>query len=107
MDAAEEQSRDMRNVGEQQRADFLCDLAETLEVPQPWIRRAAGHDNFRPLLSRHRADLIEVDDVIFAIDHVLRRLPESPRDAYRPSVRQMPAMGEHEAHDRVARLKQR
>ena len=51
MHAADDQSGDVRDVGEQKRADLFCDFAENLEVELARIGGRAGHDYFRPLLA--------------------------------------------------------
>src|SRR5579884_763434 len=59
------------------------------------------------MLLRQPLHFVEVDEVIVAPDAVLDRVEPLARLRWGSAVREMPARGEAEAHDRVARLEQR
>ncbi len=61
MRTGDDQARDMRDVGEQERADLLGDLAENLEIELARIGGGPGHDHLRPLAPRHLAHRVVVD----------------------------------------------
>src|SRR5438552_2871461 len=61
MRAAGDQSGNVRDVGEEQRADLIGDLAEPREVNRPRIRAVSAQDHPRLELLRFRAHRVEVD----------------------------------------------
>src|ERR1700687_2678544 len=107
MRAGDDQPRNMRDVGEQEGADLFGDLAEDLEVELARIGGGSGDDNLRPLLFRQIAYRVVVDPLSLALDLVMHWAPEDSGSADGPSMRQMAAMRQRQAHQRVARLQQR
>ena len=65
------QPADVRDVGQQIRADFIGDLAEFLPVRHPRIGRVTGNDHLGLMLLRQRADLVIVELLGFFIDRIM------------------------------------
>ena len=82
-------------------------LREARVVPRARIRRAAAKDQLRPRLARERLDAVQVDAMRLGVDLVLRRLVNDAREIHAPAVRQMAAERQAEAHDGIARLRER
>ncbi len=107
MDTGRDQSGEMRHVDHEVRADLVGDRAETGEVDDPRVGRAAGDDDFRLVLERQPLDLVEVDQGIVAPDAVLNGMQPLAGDRRRRPVREVAAGGERHAQQRFARLHQR
>ena len=101
------QPGEMRHVDQEKRADLVADRAEAGEIEVTRISRAAGNDQFRPMLLGEPLDLVEIDQVIVLPDAILHGVEPFARLRRRSTVSQMPARGEAETHDRIARLQQR
>ncbi len=97
----------MRHVDQEKRSDFIADLAEALEIEVARISRAAGDDQLGLMLLGEPLDLIEIDEMVVAADAILDGVEPFARLRRRRAMRQMPAGGEAQAHDRVAGLEQR
>ena len=69
--AGRDEPREVRHVAEEQRADLVGDLAEAPRLDRPRVRRAAAHDELRPVLLREREDVVVVDEVRLARDAVV------------------------------------
>ena len=107
MDAAGDEAGEVRHVHHQIRADRIGDLAEALEVPDARISRAAGKDQLRFVLLGDTLDLVVVEQLVLAAHAIGDDLEPLAAHVDRRAVGQMPARGKVEAHERVARLKQR
>ncbi len=100
-----DQAREVRHVDHQVRADLVRDAAEGGEVELTGVRGPAGHDQLRPGLLGQTLDLVHVHDagaVDVVRDHVVQLAGEVDLHA----VGQVTAVGQVQAHDRVARLQQ-
>ena len=107
MRAAGHEAGEVRHVDQELGADFVGDLAEAAEVEHARIGRAAGDDDLRPVLLRELLDLVHVDAVVVAAHAVRHRLEPAARHVHGRSVGQVPAGGEVETHEGVARRHQR
>jgi hypothetical protein len=68
--ARHDQAGIVGHVAHQQRADFVGDLAELLEIDLPRISRAAGDDHLRLLGAGDLGGLVIVDQVILDADAI-------------------------------------
>src|SRR5487761_1164564 len=106
MRAAGDQAGEMRYVDHEIRADAVGNLAETREIDEARISRAAGDDQLRLLLPRQALDLVHVDMRVLAPDSVMDRPEPFARLIHRRTVGQVAAGGERHAHEDVAGLEQ-
>ena len=102
-----DQAGEVRHVDHQQRADLVGDLAEAREVELARIGRPAGEQQLRAVLARDARDLVHVDQAGLAVDLVGGDVVEAAGDVDLHAVREVAAVGERQAHDRVAGLQQR
>jgi hypothetical protein len=107
MDAAGDEAGEMRHVDHEIGADRVGDLAESAEVNDARIGRAAGDDHFGPMLFGEPLDLLHVDEVIVAAHAVGHDLEPAARHVDRRAVSEMAAGGEVQPHEGVAGLHQR
>ena len=107
MNTACDQSREVRHVHHEERADGICNLAKALEIDDARIGRAAGDDDLRLVLFRDGSDFIHVDEVVLPAHRVGHRLEPFARLVDRRAVREMSAGSEVQPHERVARLHKR
>ena len=107
MHAAGDQAGEMRHVDHEIGADLVGDLAETREIPEARIGRAAGDDQLRAVLARPRRHRVHVESWSSLRTPVMRRLEPFAGHVHRRAVRQVAAGGEVEAHESVAGLQQR
>jgi hypothetical protein len=101
------QPGEVRHVDHQQRADLVRDLPEALEVQEPRVGRPAGEDHLRAALLGDPLDRVHVDPARLAVDLVGRDVVQPARDVDLHPVREVAAVGQREAHQRVAGLEQR
>src|SRR6202030_2636977 len=92
MRAGDDQSRDVRDVGQHEGADLFRNLTEDLEIELARISGRSGDDNLRPFFFREIAHRVVVDSLTLAVDLVVHRAPEDAGRADRPSVSQMAAV---------------
>ena len=104
VDAGRDQTRDVRHVDHEVRADRVRDPAEALPVDDARIRREAGEDHLRPMLAREPLDGGVVDLAGRRVEAVLHGVEEPPREIDLGAVRQVTAMVEAHAEERVAGL---
>jgi hypothetical protein len=93
----------VRHVDPEDRADFLGDLGEALEVDAQRVGRGAGDDDLRLVLTRQRFHLVVID-LFLLVEAVGDDVEPLARHVQRHAVRQVAAFGQAHAHDRVARL---
>ena len=89
------------------RADLVGDLAEPREVDLARVGRGARDDQLRPVLARERRQRVVVDALVLAAHAVRDDLVLAAREGQRVPVRQVAAVREVHAEDRVARLQRR
>ena len=94
MDAGRDESRDMRDVGHEQRANTVGDLPEFREVDNPRISRGARHNELWLVLFRELRQPVVVDVLRLRMNLVRGDFELLAREAYRTSVRQVPAMAQ-------------
>ncbi len=104
VNAGDDEPGDVGDVGEEIGAHLLGDLAEGAEVELSGVGGGPGDDYLGPLLLRHLADGVIVDTLGLPIHGVANGTVEPRREAHVPAVGQMAAVGQAEAHDRVAGL---
>ncbi len=102
-----DQPGEVRHVHEQEGADLVGDLAEPHEVELPRVRRPAGDDQLGLDPAGQPADLVHVDPVVLLGDLVRCHVVEQPGEVDPHAVREVPAVCQRQAQDRVARLDQR
>ena len=100
--AAGDQAGDVRDVGDQDRADLAGDLGERREVDGARDRGAAAEDDLRPLGERQVADLVHVDPAGLLAHAVLHRAEPLAGGGDAPAVGQVAAGGQRHAHDGLA-----
>ena len=61
MDAGRNQTRDVRDVGKEDRTDFVGDLAECAEIDRARIRRRSTLDHLRVMFACERPNHVVVD----------------------------------------------
>jgi hypothetical protein len=105
--AGRDEAGEVRHVHDEDRADGVGDLAEAREVELARVGGPPGEQHLRPALLRHRRDGVHVDEARLAVDLVGRDVVQAPGEVDLHAVRQVPAVREGEAHERVARLHER
>src|SRR5262249_61924279 len=98
---------DVGDVAYERRARLLSDLTESREVDLPNVRRGARDDDLRAVLPGEARQLVVVDPLVLLAAAVGDDLEVLAREGERVAVRQVPAVGEVHAEDRVARLRGR
>ncbi len=61
IEAGRDEARDVRDVGEEQRADVVGDRAKSRPVDDARVRRETRDDELRTVLARERRDLFVVE----------------------------------------------
>jgi hypothetical protein len=107
LDARGDEPGEVGHVAEKERAHLVRDLAEAPGLDRARIRRAAAHDQFRPVLLREPQDVVVVDEVRLARDAVVDDVVEPAREVHLQAVRQVAAVRELEREDRVAGVEAR
>ena len=102
-----DESREVRHVAVEQRADLVGDLAELVRLDGARIRGAAADDQLRQVLLRQREHLVVVDHHRLARDAVVRDRVQASAEVDLQPVREVAAVVEAERQDRVARLQRR
>src|SRR4051794_349845 len=102
-----DQAGEVGHVDEQMGARLVGDRAERLEVKLARVRRPAGDDHLGSVLERERADLVHVDDLVLGAYVVRNDLVELARHVDPHAVREVAAVAELHAEQRVAGLHQR
>ncbi len=97
----------MRHVDHQVGADLVGDRAEAREIERARIGREAGDDQLRLALERQLLERVVVDLAIVGADAVLHGVEQLAGEVDLGAVRQVAAVVEAHAEDRVARLQQR
>ncbi len=105
--AGGDQAGDVGDVGHQQRARAVGDLAEAGEVDHPAVGGGAADDELRPVLERQALDLVVVDPLGRAVDAVGGDLEIAAGVGEPVAVGEMAAAGEVHAEQPVARAQQR
>src|SRR5204863_109402 len=100
----DDEPRDVRDVGHHQRADAVRDLANALEVDHPRIRRRSADDHPRLVLLGRLRHIVVVDQLILFAHAVRDDFEIAAAVRQRMSVREVSAVREVHAHDRVAGL---
>src|SRR5215472_7163050 len=101
---AGDQPGKVRHVDHKIGADLIGDLAEAAEVDNARIGRAAGYDQFGPMLFGEPLDLLHVDEMVVAAHAVRHRFEPAAGKVYGRAVREMSAGCEAEPHKSVAGL---
>jgi len=107
MQPGHHQSGDVGHVHDQARPHLLRDRREPREVDDPRVGARARHDDPRPVLPRERFQLLVVDAPVLGAHAVLDRLPQLPGVGDRMPVREVAAVRQAHAQERVARLRDR
>jgi hypothetical protein len=101
-----DQPGDVGHVDHEARAHFGGDPGEVLEVDDARVGAGARHDELRPVFLRQVADLVVVDALVVLAHAVGDHVVEHTAEVDRRAVRQMAAVREVHAEDRVTRLEQ-
>ena len=107
VDLAGDQSGDVRHVDDHRRADAARDLGDAREVDDARVGARAHHDHLRLVLVREPRELVVVDPLVLFAHAVRNDGVELAREIQRVAVREVSAVREVHAEDRVARLEQR
>src|ERR1044071_5321266 len=99
--------RDVRDVGHDTRADRARNLAYALEVYRARVGRSAADNHLRVVLLRQTFELVVVYLLRLARDAVLRDLVAEAGEVQGVAVREVPAVREVHAENRVAVLQGR
>ena len=105
--SGDHQPGEMGNIADVIGIHFSGDLPEDLEVDLTRVRRRPGDDDLRPVLLCQFPDPVVVHPPGRRIHAVLHALEKLAGGAHLPPVREMPAFGERQPHDRLPRLDQR
>ena len=106
MESRRHESGDVRHIDHQIRADFVSDLAETLEIDRARVSAGAGNDHFRPALLRDLQHIVIIDHA-FVIDAIRYDIEILSGHIDRRAVCQMAAVVQVHTHKSVSRLKHR
>ena len=101
-----DQPGEVGHVHHQVGAHRVGDPAELGEVELPGVRGPAGNDQRRLVLQGQGLDLGHVDPVVLFTDLVRDDVVEPAGEVDLHAVRQVPAVGQVQAHDGVARTDQ-
>ena len=104
--ASRDQSRDMRHVDEQIRANLVGNRAQTCPVHHLRIRAETADQHLRFVFERQPFDLVIIDASVL-VHAVLHGMEQLAGNIHLGAVGEMPAMREAHAEDRIARLQQR
>jgi hypothetical protein len=107
MGTASDEAGEVRHVHHEDRADLVGDLAEALEIEDARIGRAPGDDHLRAALTGEARNLVHVDPMVVAAHAVGHHLEPLAGDVDGRAMGEMPAGGEVETHEGIARLHQR
>ena len=102
-----DQPGEVRHVHHQVGAHGVGDPAELGEVQLPGVGGPAGNDQLRLVLLGQALHLGHVDPVVLFADLVRDHVVEPAGEVDPHAVGQVPAVGQVQAHDGVARLDQR
>ena len=102
----------MRHVGHEVRAALVADVAHALIVVVPGVRRRSGDDELGAVEHGVRLERVVVDGALALVQAVRQGLEEDARGADLllrgvEAVREVPAVGQVQAHDAVVRVEQR
>ena len=100
------QTCDVSHVDHEQRADFIRDLLECLEIDGSRIRGSAGYDQLRLMLLRLFADIVVVDALVLA-QSIGYEVVGFTGDVDRGSVGQVSAVGQVHAQNGIAVVQDR
>src|SRR5207247_10227510 len=101
MKPCSDQASKMGNIHHEQRADFVGNKTKWYGIDLPWISTVTGHDHLGPVAPRQSRDLLVIEALIGLAHAVGDHLEEFAREVDRAAVRQVPAMGEVHAEDRI------
>ena len=103
---ARDQSRDVRHVDHQISAHAFSDRRQTLKVEHSGISRRARHDHLRSTLMSFFLERIVINRFGLAAHSVRDDLEILAAHVDGTAMRQMPAVGQIHAHDRIAGVEQ-
>ena len=107
MRATRDQSREVRHVDEVERADFVRNLPHARKINNSRIRAAAADDQLGMLALGDLFEIVVVDRLGFFGHAVRNDLVGLAGKIQMMPVREMPAMRQVQAENRVARLQDR
>ncbi len=99
-----DEAGEMRHVAEQQRPDFVRDLAELVGFDDARVGGRAADDHPRPVLPSELEHLVVVDAIGLARDAVVHERVQLAGEVHLVTVRQVTPVVEAQAHHDVARL---
>ena len=106
-DARRRQPGDVRDVGQQVGAHFVGDGAEGRPVRRVGVRGEAGDNDLGVVLAGQVTNLVVVEQLGLRVYAVADHVVDAPAAVDRAAVRQVTAVQQVHAHQRVARLDQR
>ena len=101
------QTGDVRHINHQVSANILGDFGKFVKPNLTRIRRSAGDNHFGLVLLGQLPNLIIINGLGLFTEAVGHDIVIAARNINRTAVRQMSAVGQIHAHDRIARLDQR
>ena len=104
MDAGGDQARDVRHVGHHQRADLVGHGADAREVDDARVGAGADDDELWFVRAGLRRQLVVVEPLVVFAHAVRHDVEVLAREVQRVAVREVTAVGEVHAQDRVAGL---
>ena len=104
MQADGDEAGDVGHVHDHRRADGGGDRGDPREVDHARIRARADHDHLRPVLVREPLELLVVDPLVLSAHAVRDDRVELAGEVQRVAVREVAAVREVHAEDRVAGL---
>ena len=98
---------DMRHIDHEERTDCLCNRTNPLKINRARIRRSTRNDHLRTMLFGKCLERIVINALRLLVHAIGDDLVIRPRNIDGTAVRQMPAIRQIHAEDRVARLQER
>lgn len=104
--ASRDQASDVRDIGEEIRANFVSNLPEFGEIDGSAVGTGTGNDRLRFHFLGHATHFVVLDQARLSIDTVEVRLKEPTGEVNILAVREMAAFAEIHTQNAVARIKQ-
>ena len=100
------QTSNVCHVRQEVSTHLISNGSESSEIDDPWVGRIAADDQLGLVLQRQRTDGRHIEALGLPVDAVLDDVEPFATDVDRRSMGQMSTVGQIQAHDRVAGLKQ-
>lgn len=107
MNARDDKRVDVGDIGDKVRADFLRNVGERRVIKLERIRAHTGPNELRTLALRDFTNFVHVETARLLIRTIRNLLEILAGEAYLPTMRQVTAVGNRNAHNFVAVLQKR